>query len=639
MARVIMANRVRMTRAATGTQGTYDPTADPAKCKADGYYFCTIENRCLPTTLSEAADIQREGARGSNSTVYENTHYNDPGEPYNGHYVDVERNKNPFGGYYEFTKQRPYPNDPVSSIDSVTIDASDSPAGGGYVPPTGFPPIDCNCPAAAPIFNYEVLAALDEEARLVVMRDAYRYGVECYGERINNCSAGLTDENRAVMEEGQAALATSQKVIDDQLLQLVDGVPTSPQELMSTFLGDTRDKLSGTTRRTRPMGTIIKELDTYTDVFEDCFECTPDASHFKANEPDEIADPDLTVPPLDIKPREYLDYTDWANKDKYDEEHESCLKDIPCTYPELEHPELELEEDPDPDDALDVDISDSDITSGCANGTGLFDKLMTAIDSSIDLQFKNSRLDAKAFGEFYASAIGSAMQQTTGFLIQKKQLILEAEKVRLEAERFKLGLDKHKYEKMLNKLGAEKVVLEMNVLKKKLPIELAVLVQQARGAESSVEQSKRNIEKTEADTVNTYDTIVERKRQNELIREETKVKIEQMKVQTKTSKFETILKKHQAYATKVQTEEAKATGASQRRIASADVLTKQKQASLADQQRKTYIYGQRTDVLKLMKDMWSVQMDTLGAEGMAVEAIKGPELSSKLERAGLDVGL
>jgi len=40
-----------------------------------------------------------------------------------------------------------------------------------------------------------------------------------------------------------------------------------------------------------------------------------------------------------------------------------------------------------------------------------------------------------------------------------------------------------------------------------------------------------------------------------------------------------------------------------------------------------------------MKDMWTIQIDTLGAEGMAVEAIKGPELSSKLERAALDVGL
>ena len=40
-----------------------------------------------------------------------------------------------------------------------------------------------------------------------------------------------------------------------------------------------------------------------------------------------------------------------------------------------------------------------------------------------------------------------------------------------------------------------------------------------------------------------------------------------------------------------------------------------------------------------MKDMWNTQIDTLGAEGMAVEAIKGPEFSSRLERAALDVGV
>ena len=100
-----------------------------------------------------------------------------------------------------------------------------------------------------------------------------------------------------------------------------------------------------------------------------------------------------------------------------------------------------------------------------------------------------------------------------------------------------------------------------------------------------------------------------------------------------------ILKKHQAYATKVQTAETKANGAASRRMTNAEIQSKNKQASLYDQQRKTYIHGQRQDTLKLLKDMWTIQIDTLGAEGMVIEALKGPELSSKIERHSLDTGL
>ena len=87
------------------------------------------------------------------------------------------------------------------------------------------------------------------------------------------------------------------------------------------------------------------------------------------------------------------------------------------------------------------------------------------------------------------------------------------------------------------------------------------------------------------------------------------------------------------------TEEAKLNGASQRRVAAADVQTRNKQASLYEQQRKNYVHGQRLDILKVFKDIWAAQIDTLGAEGMAVEVVKGPEFGAKLERASLDAGL
>jgi len=568
--------------------GTYDPSANPAKCAADGYFYCTIENRCLPTTTQEAADIQAQGNASGGSS----------------------------GG---------------------------SSSGG-----------KCD----APIIPYETLAGLTEVERLLKLRTAY--------------TAAMAKCNDKDIKEGFRQSVTT---INNSLLDLTDGVPTDPTELMSTFLGTTKDKLSASTRRTRPMGTIIQELDTYCDVFDKCFGCTPAESTFETNVKDDIKDPDFTgivykpskpTPKVESKGlnRKFIDFKDDKNKDGYSEKHASCLNDLPCTYDELEHPKLELEEDPEKGDMVDMDLSNDHITSGCANGDGLFDLLMTAVDSSIDLQFKSSRLDAKQFGEFYASVIGASLQTATSFLVQKEQLKLDAEKINLEREKYDLFLDRHKYEKQLTKLSAEKAVLEMEVLKKRLPLELALLTQQTKGAEKGVEKSARDIELTEAQIVNTYNNIGETNATNKFERERiqtttnkmkkeidettlngvlnrnlTEAKVEQTRVGIRTAKFDAILKKYQAYSTKVATEEAKKTGASNRRVMNADVQSKNKQASLYDQQRKTYIYGQRNDMLKVMKDMWTIQIDTLGAEGMAVEAIKGPELSSKLERAALDVGL
>ena len=530
--------------------------------------------------------------------------------------------------------------DPDYSIDA---ESSSTPA------PTG---------CEAPVIKYEELVGKTEEERLLLYRTAYTQAI-----------ASCTDED--IKEGFRQSIVT----INSALLDLTDSLPTDKAELMSTFLGNTKDPLSASTRRTKPMGTVITELDTYKDVFDSCFKCTPAEDTFETNVKDDIKDPDFAgivynpSSPTDKVnskglSRKFIDFKDDKNKDEYSEEHTSCLKDLPCTFEELTHPELKLEENPNKSNMVGVDLSNDHITSGCANGSGLFDLLMTAVDSSINLQFKASRLDNKQFGEFYASVIGASMQTATSFLIQKEQLKLEAEKVSIEREKYDLLLDRHKYDKHITKLAAEKTVLEMEVLKKKLPLDLALTVQQLKGAEKSVEKSSRDIELTEAQIVNTYNSIGETNATNKFERERiqattnkmkkdiqettingvlnrnlTEAKIEQSRVGVKTAKYDAILKKYQAYSTKVATEEAKKTGASNRRVMNADVQSKNKQASLYDQQRKTYIYGQRNDMLKVMKDMWTIQIDTLGAEGMAIEAIKGPELSSKIERAALDVGL
>ena len=530
----------------------------------------------------------------------------------------------------------------------------------------------CEDACEIPVFDYEDMTGLSEKDRLLFMRTGYQEAQDCLGFKLSDCP--LTDDEKLVAEDRYAAVTQALITVNDALVDLEDGVPVTPAELMSTNLGDERDPLSDSTRRSTPLGTIVQELDTYKDNIPT--EETDPIEEFEVDTEDDIEVPNFDdinyeesteadAEEVQAIVRELIDFREDDNKDMYSESHKSCMDDMACTFDEIKAKPGQLPDlDYDENEVIDVEIDDEDITSGCANGDGLYDKLMTAIDSSIALQWKNSRLDAKTFGVFYAGAMSSAMQQTTAFLIQKEQLKLDAARLKIEADKQSLAEINQKYTTALLIAQTTKVILETAALQKSIPIDLAKLTQEAKLAEKSVELTTRQIEKQEADVVATYNTIAETRVTNgyeririkqstqkisqdieettmngKVTRDATIANTTKTRVDIKTAKFDAILRKYQAYASKVATEESKATGAANRRLTNADIQPKNKQASLYDQQRKTYIYGQRESVLKLMKDMWTIQIDTLGAEGMAIEAIKGPEMSSKLERAALDVGM
>ncbi len=582
----------------------------------------------------------------------------------------------------------------INSVDTPAVENELT----GRTTSGGVVPFGSSGPSAGclpPEITYEDLVGKTQHERLMFMRSAYN-------ARLASCTGGTTAD-----EDARAGFQQAVANLNDALVDVDDGIPTTQSELFTSFYGPTRDELDPRTRRSQPFGTVITDMDGYEDnipVTE-----TDPAEDFEEKIVDDTPTPDFTgieyvastVTPKQVSEgitRALVDFADPDSRDEYSEEHESCLTELPCVFEEPTYKLDTLTEIPvdniafdEPEKLnidLDVEILDEDITSGCANGTGLFDKLMTAIDSSIDLQFKSSRLDNKTFGEFYASTISAAMQQTTQFLVQKEQLELDKAKVEIAIAEFnlknlaagidnKLKIEKAKYDiallkyktlqakhsALLTKAQTADVLLGKEERKQKIPLELSILTQQARAEEKKVELTARQIEESRANIISMYNTIgegnatgiyqreqmktnVEKTKKDiaeltangVLNRNLTEAKIEQARVGVKTAKFDTLLKKYQAYGTKVATEESKATGASNRRLTSADIQSKNKQASLYDQQRKTYIYGQRAEVLNIMKDMWNTQIDTLGPEGMAVEAIKGPELSSRLERAALDVG-
>ena len=65
---------------------------------------------------------------------------------------------------------------------------------------------------------------------------------DCFNKRLEPaCTKGLTDANIATMEDSLRGVVASLTTINNALLNLDDGVPTSRAELMTTFLGDSRD--------------------------------------------------------------------------------------------------------------------------------------------------------------------------------------------------------------------------------------------------------------------------------------------------------------------------------------------------------------------------------------------------------------
>lgn len=63
-------------------------------------------------------------------------------------------------------------------------------------------------------------------------------------------------------------------------------------------------------------------------------------------------------------------------------------------------------------------ISIEDITN--ESGTGIFDKLMVAVNTNIDLQFQQNRITGNDYANVYLGSIQSAMSQSMQFVLQEQ---------------------------------------------------------------------------------------------------------------------------------------------------------------------------------------------------------------------------
>ncbi|UZA19134.1 hypothetical protein [Moraxella bovis] len=126
-----------------------------------------------------------------------------------------------------------------------------------------------------------------------------------------------------------------------------------------------------------------------------------------------------------------------------------------------------------------TDFNIDELTTGTLNGKGTFDILMKAIEAHLRREYENQRIRGTDYANAYVGLINNALQQVTGYALEKAKLPLEMQLT--EAQIQKLGADTILVTKqgglvdaqiIKEMLEAEKIHLETE---HKLPRELAML--------------------------------------------------------------------------------------------------------------------------------------------------------------------
>lgn len=69
-------------------------------------------------------------------------------------------------------------------------------------------------------------------------------------------------------------------------------------------------------------------------------------------------------------------------------------------------------------------ISNEDLTTKVVNGTGIFDKLMTAAHAHLDQEWGKQRITGTQYAEVYLGQMTAVLQQSVAFLVQRDAIYL-----------------------------------------------------------------------------------------------------------------------------------------------------------------------------------------------------------------------
>jgi hypothetical protein len=536
------------------------------------------------------------------------------------------------------------------------------------------------------LFTYENLKDLDEREKLLYMRDKYCEAATCMGELISakeeevddleedlkNASDDDKPDIQIELDNARRELLTMKDLRDgyrtnctnlnQSLLSIKDGIDVDPEYFEKDRYGKQADPLSTIMRRSTPLGKLFEHIIDWEDNIK--LELIPDTTPFNVAE---VLD-DIEKASFDdidgFEPTEVLSVNETTGSITTGDDEKDIDVDISgenITPDAFNIPSIQVDDKVKPIKLQEIEskVDIDRFSSGCIteHKNNFFEHIMRSVDSSIDLQFKNSRLDNKTFAEVYASTINSAMQTAANLTIQEKEfefrnneLVLKQRELELREKELLLNnsikLESAKYDLALKKAQAINANIEIAIAKTKLPYDIASVKEnmkltKIRTKAALVEIGTAKIERDRliATTAQIRQNTLDSRLGSKYDRDRTVAEIERTRTATRSERYNAVLKKYEAYYAKVRIAEEKATGSANRKVMSADALSKMKLASLHDEQRKTYIKTHRENILKIAKDMWFAQMDTAGVENMIVEGIKGPLMSSRLERAFIDAGI
>jgi hypothetical protein len=140
-------------------------------------------------------------------------------------------------------------------------------------------------------------------------------------------------------------------------------------------------------------------------------------------------------------------------------------------------------------------INLNDLTD--ASGNGVFDKLVAAVSSQLQVEFSSGRLTASEYSKVYASAIDTVLNQSIQFLLQKDISANQADLLLAQKNLAVAQEDAVQKEILLTEANTAKVVRETEILdKQELLIEAQKVLTLAQSAKTDVETEVLVIEKT-----------------------------------------------------------------------------------------------------------------------------------------------
>ena len=140
-------------------------------------------------------------------------------------------------------------------------------------------------------------------------------------------------------------------------------------------------------------------------------------------------------------------------------------------------------------------ITVADITN--ENGSGAFDKLVSAMQAILEKEFKDNRINGTEYSKIFMTTLDSAVSQSMQFMLQKDQSAKQVEV--LEAQRLLTMVQKSIAETQL--LIAEQELLKITAEVEMMPaqkelLEAQVVLTEAQAAKAVVESEILVIEKT-----------------------------------------------------------------------------------------------------------------------------------------------